>query len=145
MKRFWILIVLLVSVCVGLYAGDDRPIRFEQLPEKAQTFVKSYFPQDKVALVKLENDFFDKKYEVIFISNSRIEFDKNGVWYEVDCKANAVPVNIVPKTIMSYVQTNYSDKKIVQIEKDKKGYEVKLSNGLSLEFDKNFRLIDIDD
>ena len=41
--------------------------------------------------------------------------------------------------------TNYPDTKIVQIEKDKKEYEVKLSNRWEIKFDSKMRVIDIDD
>ena len=96
-------------------------------------------------MVKRENDFFDKKYEVIFTNRSRIEFDKNGIWTNVDCRNSVVPSEIIPKAIKHHVQTHYPDQKVVQIEKENRGYEVELSKGLSLEFDKNIRLIDIDD
>ena len=86
MRKFWILFVCLFTVSIGLFADNDRPIRFEQLPDKAKTFIRYYFSQEKVALVKMDNDFFDKNYEVIFISGSRIEFDKKGIWIDVDCK-----------------------------------------------------------
>lgn len=145
MRKFWILFVCLFTVSIGLFADNDRPIRFEQLPDKAKTFVRNYFSQEKVALVKMDNDFFDKNYEVIFISGSRIEFDKKGIWIDVDCKNVAVPTEIVPKVIMHHVKTHYPEQKVVQIEKDNRGYEVKLLKGLSLEFNKKFQLIDIDD
>ena len=34
---------------------------------------------------------------------------------------------------------------IVKIERDKRGYDVKLSSGMELEFDTNYNLVDIDD
>ncbi|MBQ4163436.1 MAG: PepSY-like domain-containing protein [Parabacteroides sp.] len=145
MRKFWVLFVCLFMVGIGLYADDGRPIRFDQLPEKAQIFVKTFFPQEKVTLVKRENDFFGKKYKVIFTNRSRIEFDKNGIWTNVDCRNSVVPSEIIPKAIKHHVQTHYPDQKVVQIEKENRGYEVELSKGLSLEFDKNIRLIDIND
>ena len=39
----------------------------------------------------------------------------------------------------------FAGKKIRRIEKDKKGYEVDLSDGTELSFDKKFRLREIDD
>jgi hypothetical protein len=46
---------------------------------------------------------------------------------------------------MHHVKTHYPEQKVVQIEKDDRGYEIKLLKGLSLEFNKKFQLIDIDD
>ena len=71
--------------------------------------------------------------------------DRAGEWTEVKCQQNEVPAQIIPETIRTYVKTNYPDTKIVQIEKDKKEYEVKLSNRWEIKFDSKMRVIDIDD
>ena len=78
MKKILALLVCLLIVSISVRADDDRPVRFDQLPVKAQAYVKKYFPQEKVALAKMEKDFFDKKYEVIFASSSKVEFFKDG-------------------------------------------------------------------
>ena len=145
MKKIVALFVCLLAVSLSVRADDDRPIQFEQLPSKAQAFVKEHFPQEKVALAKMEKDFFDKKYEVIFANSSKVEFLKDGNWKEVDCKYSSVPEAVLPNAINQYVKTNYAGQKVLKIEKeDRGGYEIKLSGGLELGFDKRFQLIDID-
>ena len=142
MKKILALLVCLLTISTGVRADDDRPGRFDQLPAKAQAYVKKYFPQEKVALAKMEKDFFDKKYEVIFAS-SKVEFFKDGTWKEVDCKYSAVPEAVIPEAILRYVKATYPDHKVVKIEKEDRGYEAKLANGMKLEFDNKFNLIDI--
>ena len=71
MKKILALLVCLLTVSMAVRADDDRPVRFDQLPAKAQAYVKKYFPQEKVALAKMEKDFFDKKYEVILPAAAR--------------------------------------------------------------------------
>ena len=139
MKKILALLVCLLTISTGVRADDDRPVRFDQLPAKAQAYVKKYFPQEKVALAKMEKDFFDKKYEVIFANSSKVEFFKDGTWKEVDCKYSTVP-----EAILRYVKATYPDHKVVKIEKEDRGYEAKLANGMKLEFDNKFNLIDID-
>ena len=73
MKKILALLVCLLTISTGVCADDDRPVRFDQLPAKAQAYVKKYFPQEKVALAKMEKDFFDKKYEVIFANSSKVD------------------------------------------------------------------------
>ena len=136
MKKILALLVCLLTISTGVRADDDRPVRFDQLPAKAQAYVKKYFPQEKVALAKMEKDFFDKKYEV--------EFFKDGTWKEVDCKYSTVPEAVIPEAILRYVKATYPDHKVVKIEKEDRGYEAKLANGMKLEFDNKFNLIDID-
>ncbi|WP_368325634.1 PepSY-like domain-containing protein, partial [Phocaeicola vulgatus] len=82
--------------------------------------------------------------DVIFTNGDKLEFDKKGVWTEVNCKYSAVPVAVVPEAIKKYVATNYPDAKMLKIERDKHDYEVKLSNGWEIKFDMQFNVIDID-
>ena len=49
MKKILALLVCLLIVSISVRADDDRPVRFDQLPVKAQAYVKKYFPQEKVA------------------------------------------------------------------------------------------------
>ena len=135
MKKILALLVCLLTISTGVRADDDRPVRFDQLPAKAQ---------EKVALAKMEKDFFDKKYEVIFANSSKVEFFKDGTWKEVDCKYSTVPEAVIPEAILRYVKATYPDHKVVKIEKEDRGYEAKLANGMKLEFDNKFNLIDID-
>ena len=97
------------------------------------------------AFAKLERDFLETTYEVVFTNSTKLEFQKDGNWKEVDCKYSTVPTGIVPAQIAQYVTQNYPDTKIVKIDRDKRDYEVKLTNGLELTFDLKFNLIDIDD
>ena len=52
---------------------------------------------------------------------------------------------LVPTAISSYVKTTYTNVRIVQIERDRKGYEIELSNGLDIKFNKQFKVVEIDD
>ena len=146
MKKFAVLTVALLFVfALTGRADNDRPIAVDQLPQKAQQFIKQHFPKSKVALAKEEREFLDLRYEVVFANSVKIEFLKDGEWKEVNCKYSAVPAAIIPVKIAEYVTKNYEDVQIVKIDRDKREYEVDLSNGLELTFDTKFNLIDIDD
>lgn len=145
MKKFAVLTVALFVFALTGRADNDRPIAVDQLPQKAQQFIKQHFPKSKVALAKEEREFLDLRYEVVFANSVKIEFLKDGEWKEVDCKYSAVPAAIVPVKIAEYVAKNYEDVQIVKIDRSKREYEVDLSNGLELTFDTKFNLIDIDD
>ena len=146
MKKFAVLTVALLFVfALTGRADNDRPISVSELPEKAQQFIRQHFPNEKVSFAKMERELFDTTYEVIFTSSSKVEFLKNGDWKEVDCKYSTVPAAIIPQQIAQYVSQYYPDTSVVQIDRDKRDYEVKLTNGLELTFDLKFNLIDIDD
>ena len=115
------------------------------MPKQAQLFINKYFNGKAVAMAKMETDLFSKSYDVIFTNGDKLEFDNNGVWTNVDCKHTLVPKGILPKEILNYLNANYPDLNVRQIEKtDNKGYDVELSNGVELEFNKKFQVIDID-
>ena len=145
MKKFAFLFLSLLMVNVVVWASNDKPIQVTEMPKAAQAFIKSHFPDQSVAVAKLENDFMSKSYDVIFTNGDKVEFDKKGNWTNVDCEHTQVPVAVIPQPIQEYVTKNYPNAKVVKIEKtDRKGYDVDLNNGFDLEFDKKFRVVEID-
>lgn len=144
MKKLVALFVCLFALVSVAQADNDKAIRKDQLPTKAQLFIQQHFADNKVAIAKVESDLFSKSYDVIFTNGNKVEFDQKGVWKEVDCKYSQVPLALIPDAIRKYVTANYPDANVVQIERDKKDYEVKLSGGLELKFDLKFNLIDFD-
>lgn len=145
MKKIITLIVCLMAIQFSVGASNDRQIEFNQLPQQSQQLVKKHFANQAIALVKMDTEFLDKSYEVIFTNGDKIEFDKKGVWKDIDCKYSQVPVKLIPAQIKNYVSKNYSDTNILKIEKESRnGYEIELATGLGLKFDSKFNLIDID-
>jgi len=144
MKQLALLLVCLFSLQTAAWADDDKPIKVEQMPYQAQQFIKRHFPKSSVALAKMESDFLGKSYDVIFTNGDKAEFDRSGEWQEVDCKYSQVPAAIVPVAIRNYVKKHYPSAKVLKIEKENRGYEVKLSNGWEVKFDKKFNVTDID-
>lgn len=134
-----------VMAFAGVASADDKPITFEQLPAKAQQFIKTNFPQEKIAFTSLDRDIFGDTYDVLFASGTKLEFTDKGEWKEIKCKYSTVDEKFIPERIRNYVTDTYPGTKYVKIEKGKNGYEVELTNGLELTFDRNFVLIDIDD
>ena len=117
-----------------------------ELPQKAQNFIKQHFPNYIMDYVILEKEIlFFNEYKVRFVEGLNIEFDSGGDWEKVDGNYNEIPTSFISKNIVSYVKSKFSNTKIVKVEKGSFGrQEVKLSNGLELEFDSsgNFRRID---
>lgn len=143
-----ILLVAFVFLSFGVLAAkadNDRVITKEKLPLASQQFISENFGNLKISYVKEERDFLERSYEVVFTNGTKIEFIRNGDWKEVDCRYSNVPAEIIPERIAKYVSEHYSDAQILQIERSRSDYEVRLSNKLELTFDKKFNIIDIDD
>ncbi len=147
MKRLAIFLAALFAAFSTLpaSAGNDRIITVGELPAAAQQFISTHFKGVEVSYAKVDEEWFDKEYKVVFVNGSKVEFLKNGDWKEVDCKYGEVPAGIVPKPILDCVSSRFAGRRVVCIEQDRRGYDVELDNGLDLEFDRDFRLVDIDD
>lgn len=145
MKKWTFVFISMFIMNVSVWAGNDKPIQVTGLPKSAQSFIKNHFADQSVAVAKMETEFMDKSYDVIFTNGDKVEFDKKGKWTKVDCKHGQVPQGIIPMPIQKYIAKNYPDAKVIKIElTDRKGYEVDLNNGLDIEFDKRMNVKDID-
>lgn len=140
-KNLFVLLAFVLTMSMPAMADSDRVITFDQLPNQAQTLLKKHFA-DKVPLI-VTVDWDD--YKVMYQSGEKIEFDKKGNWKELDCKVSAVPTALIPDQIKASVKTTFPGATIIKLDRDRRGYDVKLNNGMEIEFDKNFRVVDLDD
>jgi hypothetical protein len=144
MKKIFIALACVFTLVTNACADNYQPITQTQLPEKAQTFLSTYFPEAKVSLVRKEIDVIELNYDVIFADGSKVEFDRKGNWTEIDCLTHSLPAGIVPEAINKIINTHYPETKVIKIERDHREIDVKLNNRVELTFNKNLQLIDID-
>lgn len=139
------LIILGVLFTFQLVSAKDTIVKeAAKLPLPAQSFLKEHFSEETISYITIDEELLSTEYDVIFISGVEVEFSKNGNWKEVDCKKNAVPKAIIPQKISQYVNENFGETFITKIEKNRREYEIKLSNKIELDFDLdgNFKRID---
>lgn len=140
------LTVLLCSAgSVFAAAFADRPVSVGELPAAAQQFIKTHFAASEVLYAKVDDDLFDNDYKVVFADGTSIEFASNGEWKEVETKRGEIPAAIVPPAIRQQVGSQFPAARIESIDRSRRGFEVGLSNGLELKFDRRFTLVEIDD
>ncbi|MFI3239521.1 MAG: PepSY-like domain-containing protein [Bacteroidales bacterium] len=144
MKKFLLTFVALTFCFVNLTA-QVRDINKEELPKNAQQFINKHYAQEKISIATMEKEGISKEYKVILNDGTKVEFDKKGNWKNINSKRDgSVPKAIVPTEIAKYVESKFPKSKIVNIDKDKKGYEVELDNGVELEFNSKYKLIKTD-
>jgi hypothetical protein len=144
MKKLALLFVCIFAFQLAVFADDDKPVTFEQLPQVAQQFIGKHFAGKTISLAKIEGGILEKSYDVIFSDGNKLEFDRKGQWTDIDCKYSEVPESVVPQQIADYVAVKHKGVKILKIEREKGRYDVDLSNGWELTFDKKFNVVDID-
>lgn len=147
MKKFFFAAALLFAGITASQAdNNDRPITLDKLPAAAQSFLKSHFADLTLAYAVEDPKWVGSEYEVTYTDRTEVDFRSNGDWSSVERKYAAVPSAIVPKQIADYVaKSNYPNQYVRKIERKTYSWEIELSNGLEIEFDKNFQVIDIDD
>ncbi|MHA3786714.1 PepSY-like domain-containing protein [Flavobacterium hauense] len=143
-KRLTLLLTLLVLGISSVAFAQDKKITSAQLPATAQNFIKQHFKGATVTSAKLDKEMFDTDYETVLSNGVKINFDAQGNWDEIDCRSG-VPAAVIPKSISSFLATNYKGQNVVQIDKKKAGYDIELSSGTEIEFDTNGKFLRIDD
>lgn len=143
-KMFLSLLVMMLSV-VPMMADNDKIIIREELPEQAQMFLTKHFAEVDVLYAKAERDMgVVTSYDVVLDGNVKVEFNRSGEWTSVDCERGQVPDSLLPQGVLDYVKKKFAKAYVVEIERDRMGYEVKLSNDLDLDFDKNGKFLRVD-
>lgn len=145
MKKFLLAIFTILGIATFAQAKDTYAHDASVLPKAAQTTIANNF-KAKVSVVKIDKDFGRvSEYEVILTDGTEISFDRDGNWENVEVNnSKAVPSNFVPKAIQDYVNRNQKGARIVGIDKGKHGFDIELSNGIEMKFDKsgNFKRYD---
>lgn len=145
MKKFLALLFMAFLTIQATFAGDVITQDAKQLPLVARNFINRHFTRPQISYIKIDSEFLSKKYEVVLSDRTKIEFNGDGEWEEVDGKRNNIPTAIIPAHIKQYVEANYPGVSFTKIERDRGEVEVELTNRLSLTFNKKGQLIDIDD
>ena len=146
MKKIMLTAALLFAGITASLADNDRPIALDKLPAAAQTFLKTHFADLTLAYAVEDPKFVGSEYEVTYTDRTEVDFRSNGEWSSVERRYAAVPASVVPTQISDYVaKSNFPNHYIKKIERNAYTWEIELSNGIEIKFDKDFRVIDIDD
>ena len=146
MKKIMLTAALLFAGITASLADNDRPIALDKLPAAAQTFLKTHFADLTLAYAVEDPKFVGSEYEVTYTDRTEVDFRPNGEWSSVERRYAAVPASIVPAQISAYVaKSSFPNQYIKKIERDAYTWEIELSNGIEIKFDREFHVIDIDD
>lgn len=144
MKRTLITLAL-VLVTFAIVKADDRPVTFNQLPQAAQTFINTNYPDEKVAFATVDDDFIRPDYHVALVSGVMLQFEHGGSLEKIETRNGNIPAGIIPFQIIDMVKQYYPETQITEYEIGKRSYEVKLSNRMEMKFNTKFQIIELDD
>lgn len=141
-------IIALAFVATSCDDDDDKKVSYESLPLAAKEFIQTHFSAATVRLVEEDND----SYDVYFTNGFEVDFDKDGIWKNVDGNYQALPETFLSLSPIDLINADaaarYQGAYITEVDKDvrKNGYEVKLNNNVELIYEWNgtYRGVDID-
>jgi hypothetical protein len=140
-KKLLILAAVFVvgSIFMTLFAccESEKVVKYGELPQESKTFLETHFGGVNISSIIKEKDDFTITWNVYLANGWEIDFRKNGDWDDIDCKYLSVPISVLellPANIAVYCTANFPGASIVEINREKYGYEISLSNDLELEF-----------
>ena len=136
----------------GNYLGmddDNDSVSLSNLPQSIKDYVNNNHSGESIVKAELEMEDGQDVYEVYLSNGMELYFDTNGNYLSMDDDNSHINISALPQSIKDYINTNYPNATILYAEKDyddgQKAYEVKLDNGMELEFDSNGNLLSSDD
>ncbi len=147
MKKIFITLAIVATSILAINANaQERPSTFDKLPAAAREFLNTHFKGLTVAFVVEDPKMTGTEYEVTYTDRTEVDFNASGEWNSVERKYSAIPDSVIPKQISDFISNgNYSGQYIRKIDKERLSWEVELSNGLELKFDKQFNMLGYDD
>lgn len=136
---------VLMALLIGVSAiADSRSVTYEQLPKSARELLHNHLAHLTINTIRVEQSLLGREYTVYFTNGDHIDFDKDGAWEEMEFRHGIDPT-LLPKAIRRTIDKEFDANNVRSIERNRKGYEVELENGLELEFNHSGKLIDVDD
>lgn len=133
MRNYINRLTLVALLSLLLLSCSDNSFPPEQLPEKVTNFVAMHFPSQNIVTAQKQWGLLGPEYSVILSDSSRVSFDSNNVWDEVECPSSGIPSSMVPPQVADYsLRSNLSFKKILEIEKESYGFKVKLDEDVEV-------------
>lgn len=144
MKKNILALAIILLFGANVFAQNGMT-KLEQLPAKAQEFVKTYFSDYKVTYVFADREFADTEYKIRFENGTEIDFNAKGEWTDVSSKNDCIPTAFILKEITDYVEMNHQGMCITDVEREFNRIKVELNDNLEIEFNSKGKLISYDD
>lgn len=108
---------------------DDDWISYNEIPETAQKAIETSFGKlDTINDIKKDDD----SYEIHLKDGTKIDFDWNGKWKEIDNNAGIdakyFGTDAELKKIKAWADTNHKGKTIEEVDRKPNGFEIDFLN-----------------
>ena len=148
MKKIIALFVMALLASAAMANSIEKKIAANELPEKAQNFLATYFEGVKVKKVIKSTDAYNfvEEYDVYLADKTIIEFDMVGAWNEITIKNKKVtmPEFIYPNRVTQTLDQQFAGKRIVKVSNDGMEYEFDFKDGSEVTINALGKVIEFD-
>ncbi|MDR2383743.1 MAG: PepSY-like domain-containing protein [Prevotellaceae bacterium] len=148
MKTSVFYFTLVAAATMFLACDEEKIIQANELPAISRTFIETHFPDVEITAIVREKEGLDVDYTVYLANGFDIDFTKSGEWDDVDGHISALPESIIallPENLPKYVAGVFPNLRIVEVNRERYGYEIGLSNEMDLKFNLSGHFIGMDD
>ena len=132
-------------MAIFTFASCDKEtvVQDNDLPKEISMFITTHFPSNKIIQSIKDRDGLELTYDILLDGNIKLEFNSKKQIIDIESR-DKLPNSVIPAKIIDYVSANYPDNFITGWELDNKHQQVKLNNGLELEFSMSGDFLRID-
>ncbi len=132
MKKIFFASLILLS---AFFTSCDKETALTEqaTPIEIKNYVNTHFSGITILQTIKDKDGLSTSYEVILQHGTKLEFNGKKEIKEIESTAK-LPDSVVPSKILQYVTANYTNNYIVGWELDNLHQQVKLNNGIELDF-----------
>ena len=124
----------MASMMKMMFSVANNNVFADQLPMTIKSFVSNHFQNRSIESAEKNVNSKQFKYELTLNDGTLLNFNDQGEWTMATNIVEGVPTSIYPSAINNFVDSCFSETKIVTITKKSDGYVVVLSNNLNVKF-----------
>lgn len=140
MKRLFLL-ALVPFLLISCEKEEILPLT--DIPSEISNYVSTHFPENPIIQAIKDTDGFALTYDITLEGGLFLEFNRKKEVIDIE-GLTKLPDSVIPAKLLEYATTNYPDNYIIGWELDDRNQQIKLENGLELEFNINGDFLRID-
>lgn len=137
--------IILLAILPLLFASCEKEeiITDNDIPSEILSYTDNHFPENPIMQVVKDSDGWELSYDITLDGGFFLEFNRKKEVTDIE-GLSMLPNSVIPAKLLTYVETNYGENFIIGWELDDRNQQIKLDNGLELEFNMKGDFLRID-
>ena len=148
-----LLMMLFCLFTISCADAQVKQVSKNKMPKNVVNYVEAnYSDREPYYQIEYVNYNFNRieDYEVLFDNGTKLEFCKNGELKSIDCgRHDHIELYLLPEEIAQYIDKVFTGFYVLEYDIEFNWnkpyrYEVELTNGITLRFNKKYKLVDVE-